>query len=42
MLLKLVKEIASNSTVPVQFRAALVPDLMPQLDDIATRVGWQQ
>lgn len=41
LLLELVKEIASNSTVPVQFRAALVPALMPQLDDIATRSGWQ-
>ncbi|MEG5064420.1 lipid-A-disaccharide synthase-related protein [Microcoleus sp. B3-A4] len=42
LLLELVKEMASNSTVPVQFRAALVPALMPQLDDIATRSGWQQ
>ncbi len=41
LLLELVKEIASNSTVPVQFRAALVPALMPQLDDIAARSGWQ-
>ena len=41
LLLELVKEIASNSTVPVQFRAALVPNLMPQLDDIAARSGWQ-
>jgi uncharacterized protein (TIGR03492 family) len=41
LLLELVKEIATNSTVPVQFRAALVPALMPQLDDIATRSGWQ-
>ncbi len=41
LLLELVKEIASNSTLPVQFRAALVPALMPQLDDIAARSGWQ-
>jgi uncharacterized protein (TIGR03492 family) len=41
LLLELVKEIASNSTVPVQFWAALVPALMPQLDDIAARVRWQ-
>ncbi|MEG5052482.1 MULTISPECIES: lipid-A-disaccharide synthase-related protein [unclassified Microcoleus] len=41
LLLELVKEIASNSTVPVQFRAALVPALMPQLEDIAARCGWQ-
>jgi len=41
LLLELVKEIASNSTVPVQFRAALVPALMPQLDDIAARSGWK-
>ncbi|MEG5034504.1 lipid-A-disaccharide synthase-related protein [Microcoleus sp. AT3-D2] len=32
LLLQLVKEIAINSTVSVQFRAALVPNLMPQLD----------
>ena len=38
LLLKLVKENASNSTVPVQFWAALVPALMPQLEDIAARV----
>ncbi|MEG4944013.1 lipid-A-disaccharide synthase-related protein [Microcoleus sp. F4-D5] len=41
LLLELVKEIASYSTVPVLFRAALVPALMPQLDDIAARSGWQ-
>ncbi|MEG4213234.1 lipid-A-disaccharide synthase-related protein [Microcoleus sp. S13_B4] len=41
LLLELVKEIASNSTLPVQFRAALVPALMPELDDIAARSGWQ-
>jgi uncharacterized protein (TIGR03492 family) len=41
LLLELVKEIAANSTVPVQFRAALVPSLMPQLDDIAARSGWE-
>ena len=40
MLLELVKEIATNSTVTVQFPAALVPALMPQLDDIATRTRW--
>ncbi|MEG3919606.1 lipid-A-disaccharide synthase-related protein [Microcoleus sp. POL10_C6] len=41
LLLELVKEIASNSTLPVQFRAALVPALMPELDDIAARSAWQ-
>ncbi|MEP6518251.1 lipid-A-disaccharide synthase-related protein [Microcoleus vaginatus] len=41
LLLELVKKIASNSTLPVQFRAALVPALMLQLDDIAARSGWQ-
>ncbi|MEG4145864.1 lipid-A-disaccharide synthase-related protein [Microcoleus sp. Pol12B5] len=41
LLLELVKEIASNSTVPVQFRAALVPALMPELDDIAALSAWQ-
>ena len=41
LLLKLVKEIAATSTVPVQFRAALVPSLMLELDDIAVRSGWQ-
>ena len=41
LLLKLVKENATNSTVPVQFWAALVPALMPQLEDIAARVRWQ-
>ncbi|MBE9096030.1 lipid-A-disaccharide synthase-related protein [Tychonema sp. LEGE 07203] len=41
LLLELVKEIATHSTVPVQFLAALVPSLMPQLDDIAARAGWQ-
>lgn len=41
LLLELVKEIASNSTVPMQFRAALVPTLMPELDDIAARSAWQ-
>lgn len=40
LLLELVKQIATTSTVPVQFRAALVPSLMPQLDDIAVRSGW--
>ncbi|MGB3263086.1 MAG: lipid-A-disaccharide synthase-related protein [Microcoleus sp.] len=41
LLLELAKEIATNSTVPVQFRAALVPSLMLELDDIAVRAGWQ-
>ena len=41
LLLKLVEEIAATSTVPVQFRAALVPSLMLELDDIAVRWGWQ-
>ena len=41
LLLELVKEIATNSTVPVQFWAALVPALMPQLDDIAARARSQ-
>ena len=41
LLLELVKEIAANSTVPVQFRAALVPSLMLELEDIAARSGWQ-
>lgn len=40
LLLKLVKEIAANSTLPVQFRAALVPSLMLELDNIAARSGW--
>jgi len=41
LLLELVKEIATNSTVPVQFWAALVPALMPHLEDIAARTRWQ-
>ena len=41
LLLQLVKEVAAVSSVPVQFRAALVPSLMPELDDIAQRSGWQ-
>lgn len=41
LLLQLVKEIAAVCAVPVQFRAALVPSLMPQLDDIAARSGWK-
>ena len=41
LLLKLVKEIATNSTVLVQFWAVFVPALMPQLDDIATRARSQ-
>ena len=41
LLLELVKEIAATSTVPVQFRAALVPSLMSELDDIAVRAGWE-
>ena len=40
LLLKLVKQIATNSTLPVQFRAALVPSLMLELDDIAAQAGW--
>lgn len=32
------REFAPN---PVQFRAALVPSLMPQLPEIASLVGWQ-
>ena len=40
LLLQLVKQIATNSTVPVQFRAALVPSMMLELDDIAARAGW--
>lgn len=41
LLLELVKQIVAVSAVPVQFRAALVPSLMPQLDEIAVRSGWQ-
>jgi len=41
LLLELVKEIATNSTLPMQFWAALVPALMPQLEDIAARTRWQ-
>jgi len=41
LLLKLVKEIAAVSAIPWQFRAALVPSLMPELDDIAAQSGWQ-
>ena len=41
LLLKLVKEIAAVSAIPVHFRAALVPNLMPELDRIAARSGWQ-
>ncbi|MEG4804443.1 lipid-A-disaccharide synthase-related protein [Microcoleus sp. ARI1-B5] len=40
LLLNLVKQIATTSTVPVQFRAALVPSLMLELDDIVARSGW--
>ncbi|MEG4322635.1 MULTISPECIES: lipid-A-disaccharide synthase-related protein [unclassified Microcoleus] len=40
LLLELVKEIAANSTLPVQFRAALVPSLMLELDDIEAQAGW--
>ena len=39
--LELVKEIATNSTAPIQFWAALVPALMPQLENIVARVRWQ-
>ena len=41
LLMELVKEIAATSTFPVQFRAALVPSLMLELNDIAVRAGWQ-
>ena len=41
LLLELVKEIATNSTVLVQFWAALVPALMPQLDDIVAQTRRQ-
>jgi uncharacterized protein (TIGR03492 family) len=41
LLLQLVKEVAAISSVPVQFRAALVPSLMPELDNIAKQAGWQ-
>ncbi|MBE9186827.1 hypothetical protein IQ270_19740 [Microcoleus sp. LEGE 07076] len=40
LLLELVKELGTNSTVTVQFRAALVPSLMLELDDVAVRTGW--
>ena len=36
LLLQLVKQIAPVSSIPVDFRAALVPNLMPELDDIAS------
>jgi uncharacterized protein (TIGR03492 family) len=37
----LVKQIAAVSSIPVDFRAALVPNLMPELDDMAQQPGWQ-
>ncbi|MEO0457775.1 MAG: lipid-A-disaccharide synthase-related protein [Cyanobacteria bacterium P01_A01_bin.114] len=40
LLLELVREIAQLNP-QVQFRAALVPDLMTQLAEIATAAGWQ-
>ncbi|MCU0542219.1 MAG: lipid-A-disaccharide synthase-related protein [Oscillatoriaceae cyanobacterium Prado104] len=40
LLLQLVKEIAVVASQPVQFCAALVPSLMPELADIAARSGW--
>ncbi|MBD2188013.1 lipid-A-disaccharide synthase-related protein [Pseudanabaena mucicola] len=40
--LRLCKEIAQEfAPTPVQFRAALVPSLMPQLTELAMRAGWQ-
>jgi uncharacterized protein (TIGR03492 family) len=41
LLLQLVKEIVAFASEPVQFLAALVPSLMPELDDIAAQSGWQ-
>ena len=40
LLLQLVKEIAATASEPLQFRAALVPSLMPELEGIAARSGW--
>ncbi|MEG3860913.1 lipid-A-disaccharide synthase-related protein [Microcoleus sp. herbarium12] len=40
LLLELVKQIAAIASQPVQFRAALVPSLMLELDRIAARAGW--
>lgn len=40
LLLELVKEIAAIASQPMQFRAALVPSLMLELDDIAAPAGW--
>jgi uncharacterized protein (TIGR03492 family) len=37
----LVKQIAAVSSIPVDFRAALVPNLIPELDDMAQQPGWQ-
>ncbi len=41
LLLQLVEEIVASASEPVQFLAALVPSLMPELDDIAVQAGWQ-
>jgi len=41
LLLELVKKIATNSALQVQFWAALVPTLMPELDFLAARAAWQ-
>lgn len=41
LLLQLVKQIAAVSSIPVDFRAALVPNLIPELDDMAQQPGWQ-
>ena len=40
LLLELVKEIAATASPSVQFRAALVPSLMLELDNIAAQAGW--
>ncbi|WP_341739996.1 lipid-A-disaccharide synthase-related protein [Microcoleus sp. CAWBG640] len=41
LLLQLVKEIVDLGSQPLQFIAALVPSLMPELDNIALRYGWE-
>lgn len=41
LLLQLVKEIVTLGSQPLQFLAALVPSLMPELDKIALRYGWE-
>ena len=40
LLLELVKEVAATASQPVQFRAALVPSVMLELDNIAAQAGW--